>query len=57
VEKLLAARVRYGLQTAATAGTECPVTSESSETERVTLTRRELEALVDEAVQKDRLRR
>jgi L-fuculose-phosphate aldolase len=57
VEKLLAARVRYGLQTAATAGSECPVTSESSETERVTLTRRELEALVDEAVQKDRLRR
>jgi L-fuculose-phosphate aldolase len=57
VEKLLAARVRYGLQTAATAGIECPVTSESSETERVTLTRRELETLVDEAVQKDRLRR
>jgi L-fuculose-phosphate aldolase len=57
VEKLLAARVRYGLQTAATAGSECPVTSESAETERVTLTRRELEALVDEAVQKDRLRR
>jgi L-fuculose-phosphate aldolase len=57
VEKLLAARARYGLQTAATGGTECPVTSESSETERVTLTRRELEALVDEAVQKDRLRR
>jgi len=52
VEKLLAARARYGLQTAAAVGLDCPVTSESAETERVTLTRRELEALVDEEVQK-----
>ncbi|MGB0034208.1 MAG: class II aldolase/adducin family protein [Candidatus Acidiferrales bacterium] len=57
VEKLLAARARYGLQTAATVGAECPVTSEAPETERITLTRRDLEALVDEAVQKDRARR
>jgi L-fuculose-phosphate aldolase len=57
VEKLLAARARYGLQTAAPAGPECPVTSDSAETERITLTRRELEALVEEAVQKDRSHR
>jgi hypothetical protein len=54
---LLAARLRYGAQTTATVSPECPVTSDSPETERVTLTRRELEALVDEAVQKDRARR
>jgi len=52
VEKLLAARARYGLQTAASVGPECPITSDTSETERITLTRRELEAFVDEAVQK-----
>ena len=57
VEKLLAARARYGLQTAASTGPECPVTSDTAETERITLTRRELEALVEEAVQKDRSRR
>jgi L-fuculose-phosphate aldolase len=52
VEKLLAARKRYGLQTAAAVGADCPVTSDSAETERITLTRRELESLVDEEVQK-----
>jgi L-fuculose-phosphate aldolase len=57
VEKLLAARARYGLQTASNAGPELPVTSETAETERINLTRRELEALVDEAVKKDRSRR
>jgi len=57
VEKLLAARLRYGAQTAATVGGGCPVTSDTPETERITLTRRELEAVVDEAVQKDRARR
>jgi L-fuculose-phosphate aldolase len=57
VEKLLAARARYGGQTAATLNPGSPVTSDAGETERVTLTRRELEALVDEAVQKDRMRR
>jgi len=57
VEKLLAARARYGGQTAATVGAHCPVTSDAAESERITLTRRELEALVDEAVQKDRIRR
>ncbi len=52
VEKLLAARARYGLQTAASVGPDCPVTSDSTGTERITLTRRELETLVDEEVQK-----
>jgi L-fuculose-phosphate aldolase len=56
VEKLLAARARYGAQTAASIGAECPVTSDAV-TERITLTRRELETLVDEAIQKDRARR
>ena len=57
VEKLLAARARYGIQTAASIGPECPLTSDNGSTERVTLTRRELETLVDEAVQKDRSHR
>jgi L-fuculose-phosphate aldolase len=61
VEKLLAARARYGLQTAASVGPDCPVTSDSPGTERITLTRRELEALVDEevlkALEKDRQKR
>jgi len=52
VEKLLAARTRYGLQTGATVGPDCPVTSDTAAPERITMTRRELEALVDEAVQK-----
>jgi len=62
VEKLLAARARYGGQTAAPTTSECPVTSDASETsgasgaERITLTRRELETLIDEAIQKERSR-
>lgn len=56
VEKLLAARARYGIQTAATAAPECPVAT-SDDGNQITLTRRELDALVDEAVQKDRARR
>jgi len=62
VEKLLAARARYGGQTAAPTTSECPVTSDASETsdasgaERITLTRRELESLIDEAIQKERSR-
>ncbi len=57
VEKLLAARARYGLQTAATTSPSCPVTAEAAGPDRITLTRRELEALVDEAVRNDRGRR
>jgi L-fuculose-phosphate aldolase len=52
VEKLLAARKRYGLETAAAVGPDGPLTSDSAGTERITLTRRELESLVDEEVQK-----
>jgi L-fuculose-phosphate aldolase len=57
VEKLLEARARYGVQTAGTLGPDGPVTCDAPETECVTLTRRELETLIDEAVQKDRARR
>lgn len=59
VEKLLAARARYGAQTAAPTNPNCPVTSDADgpdDSERVTLTRRELETLIDEAVQKERSR-
>jgi len=56
VEKLLAARARYGTQTAASTTAQCPVTS-ANDTEPVTLTRRELEALIDDAVRRDRERR
>ena len=64
VEKLLAARARYGATTAAQVGPECPVTSETGEAgavrgsaERISLTREELEALIEEAVRVDRARR
>ncbi|HKW87646.1 MAG TPA: class II aldolase/adducin family protein [Candidatus Acidoferrales bacterium] len=57
VEKLLAARARYGLETAAGGTASCPVTSDAAEPDRVTLTRRELEALVEEALKNDRARR
>ncbi len=54
VEKLLAARARYGVRTVSTAH---PVTSNAPDSEKITLTRRELEAIVDEAVQRERSRR
>ena len=57
VEKLLAARTRYGLRASTLAGPEKPITSDCGETDRITLTRRELEALVEEAVRKDRTAR
>jgi len=57
VDKLLAARVRYGLTTAAQVGPACPVTAESAAPERVTLSRDELEALVEDAVRRDRAHR
>jgi L-fuculose-phosphate aldolase len=55
VEKLLAARARYGIQTAAPTGAECPVTAEVAG-DQVTLTRQELEALIEEAVRRERSR-
>src|ERR1700681_5109467 len=59
VEKLLAARVRYGTTTAAPVTTDCPVTSDNAGkgSERISVTRQELDALIDEAVRKDRAHR
>jgi L-fuculose-phosphate aldolase len=59
VEKLLVARARYGTTTAATIQPGCPVTSDTAEEsdgrpERISITRGELEALIEEAVRKDR---
>ena len=57
VEKLLAARVRYGSSTASQVGPECPVTSDGPSAARVSVTRDELRELIEEAVRKDRERR
>jgi len=57
VEKLLAARARYGTTTASQVGPACPVTSETDTSGRVSVTREELEALIEEAVRKDRASR
>jgi len=62
VEKLLAARARYGTTTAAKVSPGCPVTSDSPAEapcgpERISITRAELEALIEEAVNEDRRRR
>ena len=56
VEKLEAARARYGAgaQSAQPAAPINSVHSDAGPTERVTLTRRELETLIDEAVRRDR---
>src|SRR6201998_2498520 len=59
VEKLLVARARYGTTTASTVVPGCPITSDhpggdSGRAERISLTRAELEALIEEAVRKDR---
>lgn len=51
VDKLLASRARHGVQGAGEG--PCLVTS-SSEPERITLTRAELDALIEDALQKDR---
>lgn len=54
VEKLLAVRARYGSTTASQVGPVCPVTAESSGAATVSVTREQLEALIEEAVRKDR---
>lgn len=59
VEKLLVARARYGTTTASTVTPGCPVTSDDmggddGPRERISITREELEALIEEAVRKDR---
>jgi len=59
VEKLLVARARYGASTASTVVPGCPVTRDDAgdgdqRPERISVTREELEALIEEAVRKDR---
>jgi hypothetical protein len=59
VDKLLAARARYGTMTAAKFNSGCFVTSPApagvaSGLERIWVTRAELEALIEEAVREDR---
>jgi L-fuculose-phosphate aldolase len=56
VEKLLAIRARCGAHTSAAAGAPRLITSDDY-TERITLTRDELDALIKEAVEKDRASR
>jgi hypothetical protein len=57
VEKLLAARARYGTTTASQVNTACPVTSDASVSKRVSMTREELESLIEEAVREARAQR
>src|SRR5579871_413904 len=59
VEKLLVARARYGTTTAASMIPGCPITSDDTVTDeqrskRISITREELESLIEEAVRKDR---
>lgn len=56
VARLVAARSRYLVTPPPGGGAELPISSESSG-DRVSLTRNELDALIDEAVRKDRGRR
>jgi L-fuculose-phosphate aldolase len=59
VAKLMAARARYGVQSPPGGGAELPVTSDEVEnvTDEITLKRDELDALIEDAVRKDRARR
>jgi L-fuculose-phosphate aldolase len=59
VAKLMAARPRYFVAPPPGGGAELPVTCDNGENadEDVTLTRSELDALIDEAIRKDRSRR
>jgi hypothetical protein len=59
VAKLMAARPRYFVSPPPGGGAELPITSDGGETadDDVKLTRSELDALIDEAVRKDRNRR
>ncbi|HVO57130.1 MAG TPA: class II aldolase/adducin family protein [Dongiaceae bacterium] len=59
VAKLMSARSRYGVQPPPGGGAELPLTSDEDEnvTDEITLRRDELDALIDDAVRKDRARR
>jgi L-fuculose-phosphate aldolase len=59
VAKLMAARTRYAVVPPPGGGAELPVTCDAGDTpnDHVRLTRSELDALIDEAVRKDRSRR
>jgi L-fuculose-phosphate aldolase len=59
VARLMAARSRYFVAPPPGGGAELPITCDRGESsaDRVTLTRNELDALIDEAVRKDRTRR
>jgi L-fuculose-phosphate aldolase len=59
VAKLIAARTRYFVVPPPGGGADLPLTCDGGETagDRVRLTRNELDALIDEAVRKDRSRR
>jgi L-fuculose-phosphate aldolase len=59
VEKLIAARARYGVALPEGAAPELPVTSETASptSARIPLTRAELEALLEEILRRDRARR
>lgn len=59
VAKLMAARARYGVTPPPGGGAELPVTSDSEDggADEITLKRDELDALIEEAVRKDRARR
>lgn len=60
VAKLIAARARYGCAPPPGSNPELPVTAElagAGESESITFSPKELEALIDEAVRKDRARR
>jgi L-fuculose-phosphate aldolase len=59
VAKLMAARARYFVTPPPGGGAELPETCDTGESsdDEVSLTRAELEALIDEAVRKDRSRR
>lgn len=57
VEKLVAARARYAAGSKAPAAGLRRETPNGNGTERISLTRHELDALIEEAVQRDRVRR
>jgi L-fuculose-phosphate aldolase len=62
VDKLLAARSRYGITTAAPVTRDCPITSDNAgcpgeNSNLISITREELEILIEEAVRKDRVNR